>query len=129
VVLVAVPGAHDVELGLGELLAQELTTLAQHGLDLADDRPLTHRTTGVRAVVLVREELALVLEDEDLTAVDLHALADVVREVLHTTHVDLGHSFAPHPHRTVDHCECGARPPRGPSGRARAGGWTGCQPS
>src|ERR1700736_6325832 len=81
VVFVAVPRAHEVRLGVGEVEA--LGGLVGHDplFDLGDDQPLAGGSALVQAVIAVGVELAAVLEHADLGIADEHDAAVAVLEL------------------------------------------------
>src|SRR5215472_5356791 len=91
VVLVAVPGADEVGLGVREVEA--LRGLVGHDalFDLGDDQPLAGRAALVQAVIAVGVEFAAVLEHADLGVAHEHDPAVAVLELRRLANELLGH--------------------------------------
>src|SRR5258708_34489854 len=75
VILIAVPGAHEVEFGLGEI--QALRGLVGHDalFDFGDGEPLAGRSALVQAVVAIGIESAVFPEHADLMVAEEHDTA------------------------------------------------------
>src|SRR5262249_16468216 len=91
VILVAVPRADEVRLGVGEVEA--LRGLVGHDplFDLGDDQALAGRAALVQAVIAVGVELAAVPEHADLGTADEHDAAVAVLELGCLANELLGH--------------------------------------
>src|SRR5258708_1582473 len=86
VILIAVPGAHEVEFGLGEI--QALRGLVGHDalFDFGDGEPLAGRSALVQAVVAIGIESAVFPEHADLMVAEEHDTAGprpLLREFSH----------------------------------------------
>src|SRR5689334_2155576 len=93
VVLVAVPGAHEMRFGVRKV--HPLRGLIRHDplFDLGDDQPLAGRPALVQAVVAVGVELAAVLEHADLGVADEHDAAIPVPEFRCLSDKLFGHGY------------------------------------
>src|SRR5713101_3178109 len=81
VILIAVPGAHEVEFGIGEI--QALRGLIGHDalFDFGDGEPLAGRSTLVQAVVAVSIKSAVFPEHTDLMVAEEHDTAIAILEL------------------------------------------------
>src|SRR5689334_9105696 len=91
VVLVAVPRADEVRLGVGEVEALRGLVGQDPLFDLGDDQALAGRAALVQAVIAVGVELAAVLEHADLGVADEHDAAVAVLELGCLANELLGH--------------------------------------
>src|SRR5262245_17495371 len=82
VVFVAVPGADEVRLVGGELLAEPDLMGAEHVLDLGHDYALAAGAALVQTEILISVELALPVEHADLAAVVKYDAAVAFGKVL-----------------------------------------------
>src|SRR5215470_2244237 len=81
VILIAVPGAHEVEFGVGEI--QPLRGLIGHDalLHLCDRQPLAGRPALVQAVVAISIKSAVFPEDADLMIAEEHNTTVAILEL------------------------------------------------
>src|SRR6266540_2695470 len=91
IVLPTVPGADDMDLVVGEPLAEEAVVLGEDRLDFADQDAFADRAAHVQAGVLERIEAAVSLEDDDLSTVGGDDPALLIVEVRHSAGKPFGH--------------------------------------
>src|SRR5262245_3978721 len=84
--LVAVPRAHDARIGLVELESRRLVPLVEHFDDPRNEKALTHRSTLVRAPVLVRVQPSLDTKDADRQAPDVDDEPAAIGHLLTRSH-------------------------------------------
>src|SRR5579864_1358645 len=75
VVLPTVPRTNEVDLRVGELLANQFLIRPEHRFDFAQDESLPDWAAHVQTVVLVRMEALTPTEDNHLAAIDADDLA------------------------------------------------------
>src|SRR5882762_10648825 len=112
VILIAVPGAHEVEFGLGEI--QALRGLVGHDalFDFGDGEPLAGRSALVQAVVAIGIESAVFPEHADLMVAEEHDTAVAILELGNLTDKFFSHSksfLLPASAARVDALSCRSR--------------------
>src|SRR5262249_49581514 len=91
VVFVAVPRAHEMHLGLGEVQSLRGLVREEAFLDLGDGEALAGRSPLVQAEIAVGVELSFVAEDADLVVAGKHDAPVAVLELPDLAYILLGH--------------------------------------
>src|SRR5262249_8938343 len=94
VVLVAVPGAHEVRLVGGETLAEPGLVGPEHILDLVHDHAFAARPALAQAEILIGVELALPMKHADLAAIVKHDAAVAFGKVFYLLDEHFRHVFS-----------------------------------
>src|SRR4051812_18897633 len=100
--LEAVPGTHDMQLGLGKHHALAGAVFGDDLLDLGDHLALAGWAAHVRAMVEIGEELAAELEHGNLEILEADDLAAGIGDVGRRTDVHLTHIYVPCPNPFSD---------------------------